>query len=222
MKIKIKSQLMVMLILSFILLNVEFMNMDDVSNTYVITTYANSFQKANLDVLSIDTVSEVKTGLVAKDEASKKKAEEEKQKAMEAAKNSYVSYYREDDVGTATNLELASEIITYAKQFVGNPYVYGGNSLTNGTDCSGFTSLIFANYGISLPRTANSQAYVGKYVNPNNRQIGDLVLYGYDGYVSHAAIYIGDNQVVHALNSNVGIVITDYNIMPVITVRRVL
>ena len=222
MKTKIKSQLMVMLMLSFILLNVEFMNTEDGNKTYVITTYANSFQKANLDVLSIDTVSEIKTGLAAKSEVEKKKAEEEKQKAMEAAQSSYVAYYPEDEVGTITNLELANQIITYAKQFVGNPYVYGGNSLTNGTDCSGFTSLIFANYGISLPRTANSQAYVGKYVNPNNRQIGDLVLYGYNGYVSHAAIYIGDNQVIHALNSNVGIVITNYNIMPVITVRRVL
>ena len=145
-----------------------------------------------------------------------------KTKNYSQLKKNNVTYYAEDSVGTNTNLELATQIVDYALQFVGNPYVYGGNSLTNGTDCSGFTSLVFANFGISLPRTSYSQGYVGVYVNPNNRQIGDLILYGYDGQISHAALYIGNNQVVHALNSNTGIVVTDYSIMPVITVRRVL
>ena len=226
MKTKFKTQIVVMLLISFITLNVDYarLTIND-EETKVLVTYATKFQKANIESYATNVANDIKTGQVAKveqEEAEKKAAEEAKQKALEEAKRNNITYYAEDSVGTNTNLELATQIVNYALQFVGNPYVYGGNSLTNGTDCSGFTSLVFANFGISLPRTSYSQGYVGVYVNPNNRQIGDLILYGYDGQISHAALYIGNNQVVHALNSNTGIVVTDYSIMPVITVRRVL
>lgn len=215
-----------MLLISFVTLNVDYSRLsENDEETKVLVTYASKFQKANVEEYTVSVANDIKTGQVAKveqEEAEKKAAEEAKQKAIEEAKKNNVTYYAEDSVGTNTNLELATQIVDYALQFVGNPYVYGGNSLTNGTDCSGFTSLVFANFGISLPRTSYSQGYVGVYVNPNNRQIGDLILYGYDGQISHAALYIGNNQVVHALNSNTGIVVTDYSIMPVITVRRVL
>lgn len=222
-----------MLILLFIMLNVDLLKIYDVEeeNVSTLVTYANKFEKANIVADTKEIVNNVTSATEAKAEEErikalkaeeeKKKAEEEKRKTMEAKSKSNLTY-AEDNVGTNTNISLANEIVNYAKQFVGNPYVYGGNSLTTGTDCSGFTSLVFANFGISLPRTANSQGYVGTYVNPENRQIGDLVLYGYDGYVTHASIYIGNNQVVHALNSDTGIVITNYDIMPVVTVRRVL
>lgn len=215
-----------MLLISFVTLNVDYSRLsENDEETKVLVTYASKFQKANVEEYTVSVANDIKTGQVAKveqEEAEKKAAEEAKQRAIEEAKKNNVTYYAEDSVGTNTNLELATQIVDYALQFVGNPYVYGGNSLTNGTDCSGFTSLVFANFGISLPRTSYSQGYVGVYVNPNNRQIGDLILYGYDGQISHAALYIGNNQVVHALNSNTGIVVTDYSIMPVITVRRVL
>jgi len=120
------------------------------------------------------------------------------------------------------NFSVAQNLVEYAKQFVGYPYVYGGNSLTNGTDCSGFTKLIYAQYGIDLPRVAYDQSYVGYEVPISQIQIGDLVLSGYGGQTHHVAIYIGNNQIVHALNSNVGIVITDLYIMPITHVRRVL
>lgn len=120
------------------------------------------------------------------------------------------------------NYSVAENLVNYAKQFVGYPYVYGGNSLTNGTDCSGFTKLIYAQYGIDLPRVAYDQSFVGYEVPIAQIQIGDLVLSGYDGKTHHVAIYIGDGQIVHALNSNVGIVITDLYIMPITHVRRVL
>ena len=120
------------------------------------------------------------------------------------------------------NFTVAQNLVEYAKQFVGYPYVYGGNSLTGGTDCSGFTKLIYAQYGIDLPRVAYDQAFVGYEVPLDQIQIGDLVLSGYNGTTHHVAIYIGDNQLVHALNSNVGIVITDLYIMPITHVRRVL
>lgn len=120
------------------------------------------------------------------------------------------------------NYSVAENLVEYAKQFVGYPYVYGGNSLTNGTDCSGFTKLIYAQYGVTLPRTSYDQQFVGDEVPLSEIQIGDLVLSGYDGITHHVAIYIGNGQLVHALNSNVGIVITDLYIMPITHVRRVL
>lgn len=120
------------------------------------------------------------------------------------------------------NEELATQIVNYALQFVGGPYVYGGNSLTNGTDCSGFTMLVFANFGISLARSAPSQVYNGVSVGLSNIKPGDIVLSGYDGSICHSSLYIGNGQLVHALNSNVGIVVTDLYIMPIIDVRRVI
>jgi len=117
---------------------------------------------------------------------------------------------------------VAQNLVNYAVQFVGYPYVYGGNSLTNGTDCSGFTKLIYAEYGVDLPRVAYDQSFVGVEVPISEIQIGDLVLSGYNGTTHHVAIYIGNNQIVHALNSDVGIVITDLYNMPITHVRRVL
>lgn len=117
---------------------------------------------------------------------------------------------------------ISNQVINYALQFVGNPYVYGGNSLTNGTDCSGFTKLIYSKYGISLPRSAPAQSYSGTSVGLDNIMPGDLVFSGYDGQIGHVAIYIGNNKLVHALNSKVGIVVTDLYIMPILDVRRVI
>lgn len=125
------------------------------------------------------------------------------------------------DVGDV-NFEKAEKLVQYAKQFVGNPYVYGGNSLTEGTDCSGFTKLIYQEFGIDLPRVAVDQSYVGVEVPLSSIQIGDLVLSGYEGKTHHVAIYIGDNKLVHALNADVGIVITSLYIMPITHVRRVI
>lgn len=116
---------------------------------------------------------------------------------------------------------ISNQVVNYALQFVGNPYVYGGNSLTNGTDCSGFTMLVYANYGVYLPRSAPEQAYAGTHVDLNDIMPGDIVVSGYNGQVGHASLYIGNNKLVHALNSNVGIVVTDLYIMPIIDVRRV-
>ena len=117
---------------------------------------------------------------------------------------------------------ISNQVVNYALQFVGNPYVYGGNSLTNGTDCSGFTKLVFANYGVYLPRSAPEQAYAGRHISLEDIMPGDIIVSGYDGVVCHAALYIGDGKLVHALNSNVGIVVTSLYIMPIIDVRRVI
>ena len=116
---------------------------------------------------------------------------------------------------------ISNQVVNYALKFVGGPYVYGGNSLTNGTDCSGFTKLVFANYGVYLPRSAPEQAYAGVHVDLGDMKPGDIIVSGYDGVVCHVALYIGDGKLVHALNSNVGIVVTSMYIMPIIDVRRV-
>lgn len=122
---------------------------------------------------------------------------------------------------TPYNEIISNQVVNYALKFVGGPYVYGGNSLTNGTDCSGFTKLVFANYGVYLPRSASEQTYAGIHVDINDIMPGDIVVSGYNGIVCHAALYIGNGKLVHALNSDVGIVVTNIDIMPVIDVRRV-
>lgn len=103
---------------------------------------------------------------------------------------------------------LGSAVVDYAMQFLGNPYVYGGNSLTNGVDCSGFTSQIMRHFGVSLNRSSAAQyANNGSYVSSDNLQAGDLIFYGYSGQVSHVAIYIGGGQVIHANDERTGICI---------------
>lgn len=97
------------------------------------------------------------------------------------------------------------QIADYAVQFVGNPYAWGGTSLTNGADCSGFAQSVFANFGIGLARVAADQACGGTSVSLDNLQAGDLVFYGSNG-IDHVAIYIGGGQIVHAANSNSGII----------------
>ena len=129
---------------------------------------------------------------------------------------------KEEEVIDTFNYDLAYDIVNNALQYVGYPYVYGGNSLTNGTDCSGFTKLIYQQYGIYLPRSAYEQLFVGYDVDVNNIKPGDLVLSGYNGKTHHVAIYMGDGRIVHALNENVGIVITGLYNMPITGIRRVL
>ncbi len=120
------------------------------------------------------------------------------------------------------NYDLGNQIVEFAKQFVGNPYVAGGTSLTNGADCSGFTMSVYANFGISIARTASGQINSGYQVSLDNIMPGDLVLSGYNGQICHSSMYIGNNQLVHSLNENTGIVITDLYIMPIIAVVRVI
>ena len=114
------------------------------------------------------------------------------------------------------------QIVNFATQFVGNPYVAGGTSLTNGTDCSGFVMSVYANFGISLPRTAPDQSYVGEAVSIEDIEPGDIVSYGYNGKVGHSALYIGDGLIVHAATPELGIRIDGLYMMPIITIRRVI
>lgn len=102
-------------------------------------------------------------------------------------------------------------IVAYAKQFLGNPYVYGGTSLTNGADCSGFTQSVFAHFGITTGRSSRDQAAKGKEISMSAIQPGDLLFYASGSYINHVAIYIGDGKIIHSSNPTTGITITKYN-----------
>ena len=112
---------------------------------------------------------------------------------------------------SASDSSLGQQIADYAVQFVGNPYVYGGTSLTNGTDCSGFTMSVMANFGIGLARTAADQAYGGTSVAISDIMPGDLLFYSDGSGISHVALYIGGGQIVHAATESQGIIISNYN-----------
>ncbi len=114
-----------------------------------------------------------------------------------------------------------TDLAEYALQFVGNPYVYGGTSLTEGADCSGFVMKLYEHYGVSLPRTAGAQATVGYSVSIENAQPGDIISYGYNGVVGHSAIYIGNGMIVHAATPQDGITTASMYMMPIITIRRI-
>lgn len=101
--------------------------------------------------------------------------------------------------------DVRVDLVDYACQFVGNPYVWGGTSLTNGADCSGFVLSVFANYGISLPHHSGSQADCGTTISASEAQPGDLFFYGNGSRINHVAIYIGGGQVVHASSPKTGI-----------------
>ena len=108
-------------------------------------------------------------------------------------------------------------IVDYACQFIGNPYVWGGTSLTNGADCSGFVQSVFAHFGISLPRTTWDMENVGTPVSYDQAIAGDIILY--DG---HVGIYMGDGQIVNAINSSRGLGILPATYTSIITVRRLI
>lgn len=115
---------------------------------------------------------------------------------------------------------LGQQIVDFAVQYVGYPYVWGGTSLTNGADCSGFTQSVMANFGISIPRVAADQAYSGTPVSLSEIQAGDLLFYEGGGGIGHVTIYMGNGQVVHASTSDTGIIISDYNYRTPVSARR--
>ncbi|MDY2612919.1 MAG: C40 family peptidase [Lachnospiraceae bacterium] len=117
----------------------------------------------------------------------------------------------------AAKAEMGQAIVDYACQFIGNPYVWGGTSLTNGADCSGFVQSVFAHFGISLPRTTWDMEHVGTAVSYDQAIPGDIILY--DG---HVGIYMGNGQIVNAINSAKGIGILPATYTNIVTVRRLI
>lgn len=143
-----------------------------------------------------------------KEEEAKKKAEEEKKKQEQAEKDKY-----KDPTG-----KDGQAVIDYALQFVGNKYVWGGESLTKGVDCSGFVMKVYEKFGIKLPHSSYKLRSVGKAVKASDLQPGDIICYS-----GHVALYIGNGKIVHAANKKDGIKISNnYKYKKVLAIRRVL
>ena len=134
----------------------------------------------------------------AEAEEAARKAEEEAQAVREAAGS-------------------GQAVVDYACQFIGNPYVWGGTSLTNGADCSGFVQSVYAHFGVNLPRTSSEMRSAGRGVSYSEALPGDIICY--DG---HVGIYMGDGQIVNAINSRKGIGILPATYKGILTVRRLL
>ena len=118
--------------------------------------------------------------------------------------------------------ELRVNLVNYSKQFLGNPYVWGGTSLTKGCDCSGYVQQIFKKFNIRLPRTSREQALCGSKISADSARPGDLFFYAKRGTVNHVAIYIGNGQVINASNPRSGIKISNAFYRTPYSVRRVI
>ena len=157
--------------------------------------------------LADKTVSEVQGYQEAKAEAEVIAQERlEAEAAAEAARKAE----EERKAAEVARLEKRQGIVDFALQFVGNPYVYGGTSLTNGADCSGFVMSVFAEFGYELPRVAAAQCAASEKKDVSDIEAGDLVFYG-DGGIDHVALYIGDGKIVHASTAATGIKVSDYD-----------
>lgn len=179
----------------------------------------------SLDYVKLSTEF-VKAESKEEEEARLAKEERERQAAIEAANkakkknsssNSSSSNKKQTVYATGEGSPLGKELANYALQFVGNPYVYGGTSLTNGADCSGFTLSVYKHYGVSLPHSANAQRNLGRAVDGiGNAQPGDLVCYS-----GHVGIYIGNGQIVHASSRKTGIKISTATYRTILGIRRI-
>ena len=150
-------------------------------------------------------------------EQEERKILEERENVTEQEVAEDVTIVVTEPVGTySSNAELRSSIVNYAMQFLGNRYVHGGSSLVTGTDCSGFTSLIYKEFGYSLSRTPSGQlSSNGRSIDYSQIQPGDIICYGKGGKCTHVALYIGNGQIIHSANSRKGVVIyqADYDTM---------
>ena len=131
--------------------------------------------------------------------------------------NSSSSGSSSDSGSVSTGSGSGSAVVNYACQFVGNPYVWGGTSLTNGADCSGFIMSVYAHFGVSLPHSSSAMRGVGREVSVSDMQPGDIVCYS-----GHVAIYMGGGQIVHASSPSTGIKISgNVHYKTILTVRRI-
>ena len=152
---------------------------------------------------------------LAKEEAERKAAYEAAQAAKKNSKKS--SNKNTTTYSVSGGSDMGNAVAEYALQFVGNPYVFGGSSLTEGTDCSGFVMSVYANFGVNLPHSSSSDRSEGYAVDGlENAQPGDLVCYS-----GHVALYIGNGQIVHASNSKTGIIVSRADYRDVLAVRRI-
>ncbi len=173
---------------------------------------------------SVVDVSDVKEAV---EKEKKQQAEKQKKATNKVVTKSVVA---KKEVASSVSYTPASynevtgtAIVNYAMRYLGLRYVYAGRSLATGTDCSGFTSLIYKEFGVSLPKTVGGQYNRGTYVSKSNLQKGDLVFYSGGGsYPTHVAMYIGNGKVIHESNYRDGVKISPLNMMRYISARRVI
>lgn len=160
-----------------------------------------------------------------KAEIAARKALEERQRATERSAPEMITNIEFPATSYTSNEELRKAIVDYAMQYVGNKYVSGGSSLANGTDCSGFTCLIYKEFGYSISRTPEGQySGAGRGIGYEEIQPGDIVCYSSNGGKSctHVAFYIGDGQIVHSANSRKGVITGNADYAPIIGIRNVI
>lgn len=157
---------------------------------------------------------------LAKEAAERRAAQEAAERKMkEAAAKSAASSEQTiiPPVTSGSGSALGQSVVDFACQFVGNPYVYGGTSLTNGADCSGFVMSVYSNFGVSLPHSSAADRNVGSAVNGiENAQPGDIICYS-----GHVGIYVGNGQIVHASTSKTGIIISSATYRSILSIRRI-
>ncbi len=153
----------------------------------------------------------------------KAEREEEARRQKEEQKDNDSDEDNKPATTSGSGSSLRSDIITYAQKFVGNPYVWGGESLTRGADCSGFVQAVYGDFGYSIPRTSREQAAgAGRRVSESEMLPGDLVFYtNSSGTVNHVAMYIGNGMIVHAANSRQGIIRSNVKYRDIYCVRRI-
>ncbi len=156
-------------------------------------------------------------------ELAAKKALEARESVSEAVAGENITITSFPATDYASVSELRSGIVEFAKQYLGNKYVHGGSSLEKGTDCSGFTSLIYAQFGYSISRTPSGQlANDGKSISYDSIQPGDIICYGSSGKCTHVALYIGDGQIIHSANSRKGVIINNADYDTILGIKSVI
>lgn len=160
---------------------------------------------------------------IKKEQAELKRLQEEQKKqnnknnTTAAASGNYTDKGYSSTIDAASGSELGKKIAKYGCQYIGNPYVMGGTSLTNGADCSGFVYRIYSDFGYKLPRTSYEQRSAGTGVSYENAQPGDLICYS-----GHVGMYIGGGKIVHASNAKTGIKVSNATYRSILAVRRII